>query len=192
MKRGFKSECESIATGVRAEIGVAPHAPLDSRDLANHLGIPVHPLSSLNGISVEAAIRHVQGNTAVLSAMTIFPDWPRRRRVVIFNDGNSDARQNSDVAHELSHGLLLHEPRHAIVNGCRDYAKADEDEAAWLSGCLLVPREAALRVAIGELPMGLAAIEYGVSTQMMTYRVNSTGARKQAEAARTRRRRGEP
>lgn len=189
MKRGFKSECESIATAVRAEMGVTAHAPLDARDLADHLEIPVHPLSSLNGTGVGAAIRHVHRNVAVLSAMTIFPDWPRRRRVIIFNDANSDARQNSDVAHELAHGLLLHEPRHAIVNGCRDYSKADEDEAAWLSGCLLVPREAALRVALAELHMGPAAAEYGVSTQMMTFRVNSTGARRQAEA-RAQRRRG--
>jgi Zn-dependent peptidase ImmA (M78 family) len=188
VKRGFKSECESIAAVVRAEMGLAAHAPLDSRDLADHLDIPLHPLSSLSGIGngVAAAIRHVQTNTTVLSAMTIFPEWPRRRRVVIFNDANSDARQNSDVAHELSHGLLLHEPSHAIVKGCRDYSKADEEEAAWLSGCLLVPREAALVVAMANTPMGIAAVEYGVSTQMMTYRVNSTGARKQAEASRRR------
>ncbi len=189
MKRGFKSECESIATAVRAELGLAAHAPLDARDLAKHLDIPLHPLSSLsdNGNGLASAIRYVQARPAVLSAMTIFPEWPRRRRVVIFNDTNSDARQNSDVAHELSHGLLLHEPRHTIINGCRDYATVDEEEAAWLSGCLLVPREAALVVATAQTPMGQAAIEYGVSTQMMTYRVNSTGARKQAEASRRRR-----
>ena len=189
MKRGFKSECESIATAVRAEMGLAAHAPLDARDLADHLSIPLHPLSSLsgNGNGVAAAIRYVEVNAAVLSAMTIFPEWPSRRRVVVFNDTNSDARQNSDVAHELSHGLLLHEPRHPIINGCRDYTKVDEDEAAWLSGCLLVPREAAVVVAMANTPMGIAAVEYGVSTQMMTYRVNSTGARKQAEASRRRR-----
>lgn len=191
MRRGFKSECESIATAVRAEMGLAAHAPLNARDLAGHLDIPLHPLSSLssNRNGVAAAIRYVQLNAVVLSAMTIFPEWPSRRRVVIFNDTNSDARQNSDVAHELSHGLLLHEPRHPIINGCRDYTKVDEDEAAWLSGCLLVPREAAVVVAMAKTPMGIAAVKYGVSTQMMTYRVNSTGARKQAEASR--RRRGE-
>ena len=191
MRRGFKSECESIATAVRAEMGLAAHAPLNARDLAGHLDIPLHPLSSLssNRNGVAAAIRYVQLNAVVLSAMTIFPEWPSRRRVVIFNDTNSDARQNSDVAHELSHGLLLHEPRHPIINGCRDYTKVDEDEAAWLSGCLLVPREAAVVVAKAKTPMGIAAVKYGVSTQMMTYRVNSTGARKQAEASR--RRRGE-
>jgi Zn-dependent peptidase ImmA (M78 family) len=187
VKRGFKSECESIAGPVRGEMGLAAHAPLDSRDLADHLAIPLHPLSSLAGDAVAAAIRHVRANGHVLSAMTIFPEWPRRRRLVIFNDGNSAARQNSDVAHELAHGLLLHDPRSAIVNGCRDYSKADEDEAAWLSGCLLVPHEAAVVVAMAGTPMGIAAVEYGVSMQMMTYRVNSTGAKKQAEASRRRR-----
>ncbi len=190
MKRGFKSECESIATAVRGEMGLEPHAPLRSRDLATYLDIPLHPLSALvqaNDNGVAAGIRHVRANSAVLSAMTIFPEWPRPRRVVIFNDANSEARQNSDLAHELAHGLLLHEPRHPIVNGCRDYSKLDEDEAAWLSGCLLVPREAALVVALAQTPMGIAAAEYGVSTQMMTFRVNSTGARKQAEARRRRR-----
>ena len=187
MRRGFKSECESIATAVRTEMGLAAHAPLNSTHLAEHLGIPVHPLSALHGSSVSGAIQHVRGNNNVLSAMTIFPAWPKHHRLVIFNDANSDARQNSDVAHELAHGLLLHEPKCPIVNGCRDYSSADEEEAAWLSGCLLVPREAALVVAMNQTPMGVAAIEYGVSTQMMTYRVNSTGARRQAEASRRRR-----
>lgn len=187
MKRGFKSECESTATAVRAEVGLHPHAPLNSRDLAQHLEIPVHPLSALDGNGVATAISHVHKNSTVLSAMTIFPDWPRRHRVIVYNDANSGARQNSDIAHELSHGLLLHEPRGAIVNGCRDYARSEEDEAAWLSGCLLVPRAAAVAIAMAGTPMGVAAVEYGVSTQMMTYRVNSTGARRQAEASRARR-----
>jgi IrrE N-terminal-like domain len=188
VRRGFKSECESLAAAVRSEIGLDTRAPLDSRVLAESLVIPLHPVSSLRGDGVAAAIQHVMVvNQAVLSAMTILPEWPRRHRVIIFNDGNSEARQNSDVAHELSHGLLLHEPRTAIVNGCRDYAKGEEDEAAWLSGCLLVPRDVALVVAKSGVALHLAAMEYGVSTEMMRYRVNSTGARRQAEASRARR-----
>jgi Zn-dependent peptidase ImmA (M78 family) len=179
-----------MATAVRAEMGLDGRAPLDSRDLATHLDIPLHPVSELEGNGVVGAIRHVHANTSVLSAMTIFPAWPRRHRLIIFNDANSDARQNSDVAHELSHGLLLHEPRSAIVNGCRDYSRAEEDEAAWLSGCLLVPREAALMVAMAGTQMAISAVDYGVSTQMMTYRVNVTGARRQADRARARRRGG--
>ncbi len=187
MKRGFKSECESLAAAVRSEIGLDTRAPLDSRVLAEHLGIPLHPVSSLRGDGVAAAIRHMMVNQSVLSAMTIFPEWPWRRRVIIFNDANSEARQNSDVTHELGHGLRLHEPRHAIVNGCRDYSKAEEDEASWLAGCLLVPRAAAVAVAYAGEPLDLAAERYGVSLEMMRMRVHRTGAQRQADAARRRR-----
>jgi hypothetical protein len=87
---------------------------------------------ALAGNGVAEAIGYVHQDGNVFSAMTIFPKWPRFHRVIIFNDGNSDACQNSDVAHESSHGLLMHEPRCAIVNGCRDYSRSEEDEAAWL------------------------------------------------------------
>jgi len=181
-KHGFKSGCESLAAAVRAEIGLGTSEPLDPRALAAHLDIPVHPVSSISGnSSAAAAIDYVRTvDPSVLSAMTIFPGWPRRHRVIIFNDANPPQRQNSDVAHELSHGLCLHEPRHAIVQGCRDYSKTEEDEAAWLSGCLLVPRAAAFAVAMSGTPIERAAEEYGVSTRMMSWRVNATGAKAQA------------
>jgi hypothetical protein len=182
LRRGFKGECESLAAAIRAEIGLSTSEPLDPRALAAHLDIPVHPVSSLRGNGpAAAAIDYVRTvDPAVLSAMTIFPGWPRRHRVIIFNDVSTPQRQNSDLAHELAHGLCLHEPRHAIVHGCRDYSKTEEDEAAWLSGCLLVPRAAALAVAMSGTPVERAAQEYGVSTRMMSWRVNATGARAQA------------
>lgn len=188
MRRGFKSQCESVTAAVRAEIGLDTRSPLDPRRLADHLGIRLYPLSSLKGDDVAAAIAHVQkGAPSILSAITIFPDWPLPHRVIIYNDMNSDGRQNSDLAHELAHGLLLHEPRPAIVNGCRQYDATEEDEAAWLSGCLLVPRDAAVIVATSGQPIHLEAQRFGVSTKMMEWRVNSTGARRQANAARRRR-----
>lgn len=189
MERGLKSECESAATAIRAELGLEPQARLDPRLLAAHFEIEVQPLSALEGgQEVRDAVDHVQVvNPKMFSAMTIFPDWPRRRRVIIFNDGNSEARQNSDISHELGHGLRLHEPRHAIVNGCRDYSKAEEDEASWLAGSLLVPREAAVAVAYAQEPLDTAAMRYGVSLEMMRMRVNATGAKRQADAARRRR-----
>lgn len=192
MRHGFKSECESLAAAVRAELGLGTRARLDPRVLAAHLVIPLHPVSELAG-SVGDAVRHVVDvDRSALSAVTIFPDWPRRHRVIVFNDANSPARQNSDIAHELAHGLLLHQPRHPFMLGCRDYRRSEEDEAAWLAGCLLVPREAALQVAWLRLAMGTAAVEYGVSRQLMTWRVNQTGARLQAERARDRRSPGRP
>jgi hypothetical protein len=187
MRRGFKSECESLASAIRAELGVDTRVPLDPRALAAHLEIPLRPVSSLAGPTVRPEVDHVMTvGKSVLSAITIFPDWPKRRRVILFNDANSPARQSSDIAHELAHGLLLHEPRHPFVNGCRDYNRGEEDEAAWLAGCLLVPRDAAFQVAWQRQPVATAAVEYGVSQQLMTWRINQTGAGLQAERSRAR------
>ncbi len=186
MRRGFKSECESLAAAVRAELGLDTRAVLKPRDIAAHLNIPVHPVSCLRGIAPEIA--HVTSEARhVLSALTIFPDWPQQHRLIIFNDANAPERQTSDIAHELSHGLLMHEPRNAIVGGCRDYVKQEEDEAAWLSGCLLVPRDAAFSVAMAGRPLQDAAAEYGVSLDMMRMRLNVTGATKVALRTRGRR-----
>jgi hypothetical protein len=181
-QRGFKSECEAMAAAIRADLGLGALGRLDPRALAADLGIPVHPLSSLagNGAAAAAVDYVMTVDPSVMSAMTIFPDWPLRRRVIIFNDANTAQRQASDIAHELSHGLRMHEPRHAIVAGCRDYSRLEEDEAAWLSGCLLVPRDAALAVALSGTPVETAAAEYGVSDRMMSWRLNATGARAQA------------
>lgn len=189
MERGLKSECESAATAVRAELGLDAHARLDPRLLAAYFEIEVHPLSALaGGPAIRVAVHHLKVvDPKMFSAVTIFPDWPQRRRVIIFNDGNSEARQNADITHELGHGLRLHEPRYAIVNGCRDYSKAEEDEASWLAGCLLVPREAALAVAQAREPLDQAAERFRVSLELMRMRVYATGAKRQADAARRRR-----
>ena len=50
--------------------------------------------------------------------MTVFDGL---RRIIAYNDAHSKARQNSDLSHELSHGLLLHESTPALdmTTGCR-------------------------------------------------------------------------
>lgn len=180
LRYGFKAQCERLVSELRRELGVGVHGPLDPLHLAAHLDVPVEPLSSLRP-RVRAAVDHVlHGDRSVLSGLTIFPDWPARRRVVLYNDGNSVARQASDITHELAHGLLLHEPRQAVVRGCRNYQRDEEDEAAWLSGALLIPAPAAVRIARRGLSEQEAGDEYGVSPDMVRWRLNVTAARRRA------------
>ena len=185
MRRGFKKESENTAMSVRAELGLKSTQPLDPRALAEWLEVPVEPISCLTGDGIAAFVDHLrsEGRT-MFSGVTIFPDYPSRRRVILYNDANTPARQNSDIAHELSHGLLLHEPRHAIVNGCRDYNRDEEEEANWLAGCLLIPREAAVRLAKSRTPKAQLAAEFGVSEKMYDWRLDVTGARIQVRRAR--------
>ncbi len=65
------------------------------------------------------------------------------------NDSHSGPRQNSNLTHELAHGLLHHEPTPALdgMTGCRNFNSTNEDGASWLAGELLVTEEMALAEA---------------------------------------------
>ena len=98
------------------------------------------------------------------------------------NNSHSPGRQASNVCHELAHGLLLHKPTPTFDDqGCRYWSKEVEDEANWLSGVLLVPDEAAISVVRRGIDPARAAYYYGVSAQMMKFRINVSGARKRVK-----------
>lgn len=181
LRRGFKSEAETIAREIRSEMGLAPHHPLSPWDLAEHLGVPLLTLRALVSAAPDAVRYFLTDGRGAFSAATVFRD---AKRLVVYNDGHSRPRQASDLAHELAHAILLHPPHAAMnENGCRVWSADIEDEADWLGGVLLVPRDAAVRVARRRLAIDDAALEYAVSEQMMRFRLNVTGAQKVAAIA---------
>lgn len=179
-KRGFKSEAKGITAEVRAELGLTAYDRLDPFQLADHLEIPVLGLSDL---ALDAPrVRHLLDvEPEVFSAVTVFAG---SRRTIVHNDAHAPTRQASNLAHELAHGLLLHPPTPALDNkGCRHWNQDIEDEAAWLGGALLIPEKAALAIAQGRWSIGTGARHFGVSTRMVQYRVNATGAAKRVKRA---------
>jgi Zn-dependent peptidase ImmA (M78 family) len=182
LRRGFKSEANEIAREVRLELKLRPTDPLDPLRLAEHLAIPIIPLSTL-GREAPAMVRHFSRiDRSAFSAITVFDGTAR---VIVHNDAHRAGRQASNVAHELSHGLLLHPPRPALDGrGCRDWDQEQEAEANWLAGALLVPDEAAIVIVRRGLSLAEAAEVYGVSEQMMRFRLNVTGATLRVNRAR--------
>ncbi len=175
LRRGFKTEARGIALEVRAELGLRPTDPLDPLKLAAHLDIPVIPLSALKGEAPGMFKQFSRIDRSAFSAITVFSG---PRRVIVHNDSHSAGRQHSNLAHELSHGLLLHPPRPPLDGyGNRDWDRDQELEADWLAGVLLVPDEAALLIVRRGLPPAAAAELYRVSERMMTFRLNMSGAR---------------
>lgn len=172
-RRGFKTEANSLALGVRGELGLGPLEPLDPFHLARHLEIPVLGLSDMVADApCVAHLLHVEPE--VFSAVTVFRG---HQRTIVHNDGHASVRQHSNVCHELAHGILLHPPTPALDDhGCRDWNDDIEDEASWLSGVLLVSEAATLEVARGTWTKPEAAVFFGVSTQLLQYRMNMTGA----------------
>ena len=182
MRRGFKTEANDIAREVRAELSLSRTSPLDVWRLAEHLDIPVIPLSSFHETAQNAARLFLDEAEEMFSGVTVFRGPSRS---VVFNDAHVVGRQANDIAHELSHGLLLHTPTAAIDGrGCRVWDSDAEAEANWLSGALLVPEEAAIQIVRLGWSMAEAAAKYGVTPKMIRYRINVTAAQKRVQRMR--------
>jgi Zn-dependent peptidase ImmA (M78 family) len=174
-RRGFKTEAHSIAEDVRNELGLHPLDRLDPRRLAALAEVPILGLSEM--VVDAPAIAHLlQVETGVFSAVTVCRG---PRRLIVHNDGHALTRQNSNLAHELAHALLLHPPTPALDDrGSRLWNQDIEDEAAWLSGALLVSEAVTIEVARGRWTRSEAAQRLVVSERMMQFRINATGAAK--------------
>lgn len=185
LRRGFKTEANSIAVEVRAELGLSPRAPLDPHQLAAHLDIPVHPLSSFASVAVDFVHVFSGPEQGAFSAVTVFRG---RRREIVHNDSHSLGRQHSNVAHELAHGLLLHEPQPALDDlGCRYWDADHEAEADFLGAALLLTPEAAVWIVRSGMTSDEACNHFCVSNKMLQYRLNITGAYIRVKRERARR-----
>ena len=184
LRRGFKTEAEALTKEVRAELGLAKLDRLDPRQLACHLDIPVIGLSDLPE-DLSGAQHFLSVEREAFSALTVFRG---NRRIIVHNDSHSPARQNGNLTHELAHGLLLHEPAPALdsVTGCRNWNDTNEREAAWFGGVLLVTDEMAMAVARGRLSREQARERFGVSEDMLRWRLDVTGAYKRVARERAR------
>lgn len=183
-ERGFKTWCERYAADVRQKLGVKPTAPLDARALAAYLGVRVWAPRDIAGLSEEtlSVLLRSDGKTpGCWSAVAIVVG---EKVAVILNSAHSAARQASDLTHELAHRIREHEAAEVQVTEgglmlLSSYDKVQEEEADWLSGCLLLPREALISIKRRGLNDSTAAAEYGVSLRMLTYRINRTGINRQ-------------
>jgi len=183
-ERGFKTWCEKYSTNKRKELGLAPSAPLDTIALAKNLGVRVWTPNDVPGLSAEALqvlLRNDGKTPSCWSAVTLVVG---SKVLVILNSAHSLARQASDLTHELAHRIRGHEAQEVDVTEdglmlLKSYDKQQEDEADWLSGCLLLPREALLAIRKCRMEDASAAAGYGVSIKMLTYRMAMTGVNRQ-------------
>ncbi len=182
LRRGFKSEAEKIARDVRTELGMRTAQSVAPEALADLLGIEVRAGDELIPRRRFTELERVQ--PGAFSACTFRPSADRV--VVVYNPLSAKSRQRSDLAHELAHTLLEHELSRVEKLGDVTFLSCDptqEEEAAWLSGCLLLPRA----LLLSEIRRGSGARDiakkYGVSERMAQYRLDVTGVVRQDQAA---------
>lgn len=175
LRRGFKTEANWYARELRRELGLAPVSPLCPWKLADHLGLPVFPLSWYAATAPDP-VRYLRSRNGQkdFSAITLFDG---RFRWIIHNDAHDPKRQAANLAHELAHGLLLHPPDPLFTSGgARHYNAEQEEEASWLGPALLISDEAALHIIERKMTMETASNRYGASVQLIQMRLNVSGA----------------
>ena len=187
LRRGFKSEAERIAKRVRTELGMSAAQTVAPEVLATLLGIEVRAGDELIPRERFDELENIQPDS--FSACTLRPSADRL--VVVYNPLSSKSRQRSDIAHELAHALLDHDLSRVERLGDVTFLSCDptqEEEAAWLSGCLLLPRA----LLLAEVRRGSGAKDIakkcGVSERMAQYRLDVTGVVRQNQALMKKRR----
>jgi Zn-dependent peptidase ImmA (M78 family) len=175
MRRGFKTEARALAQEVRAELKLRALDPLNPWALAENLAIPVWRLSDYQATIPGAVERLTGADAGAFSAMMAFVG---QHRVIIHNDSHAITRQRADIAHELAHALLLHEPHRVLDGKTPDFNELQEAEASWLGASLLVTDKACLLLCRRGVSTTAAADRMGVSEPLMRWRINSIAARK--------------
>ena len=102
--------------------------------------------------------------------------------MIVFNPLSAPSRRTSDLAHEFAHLLLDHDLSRIETLGDLTFLSCDpvqEEEAAWLSGCLILPRPLLLAEVRRGATAGDIAKRHGVSETMARYRLNVTGVARQ-------------
>ena len=182
LRRGFKSEAERIVRRVQTELGLSAADPIPPERVAELLGIEVIAGDELLPRQRFVELQNIQPDA--FSACTLRPSPDRV--VIVHNPLSSESRQNSDVAHELAHTLLDHELSRVQRLGDVTFLSCDpiqEEEAAWLSGCLLLPRALLLAEVRRGAEAKVIAQKHGVSERMAQYRLDVTGVVRQNQAA---------
>ena len=182
LRRGFKAEAERLATDIWSAMGLAPGDCMDAPELARHVGCVVHPADELVDVANLKKLKRIQDD-AFFACTFKLPDG----HAIVFNPLMPETRRNSDIAHEVSHIVLDH--RLSRLERLGDVAflscdKQQEEEAAWLSGCLLLPRFALVHDLTKGMRSTTIARNRVLSKDMVDYRRRVTGVERQLSAGR--------
>ena len=185
--RGFKTKCENISVEIRKKLDLEKFDPLSPEALAEYLGVYLLKPTDIEHLSEQSRIQLLRKDKNSWSAVTISYLGVD---IIAYNPTHSKWRHSSDIMHELSHIILGHKPSQIVFLtpdtqiALRDYNQDLEEEAIWLSGCLLLPREALISLRRSGICDADACHKYGVSIDLLTFRINKTGVNYQIKAAR--------
>lgn len=186
LRRGFKAEAERLAKDIWNAMHLKPGDCMNAVELAMHVGCVVRSAGALVDVARLKELKRIQDDAFFACTFKLAGD----RYAIVFNPLMSDTRRNSDVAHEVAHIILRHRLSRLERIGSVAFLACDnqqEEEARWLSGCLLLPRFALIHDLTNGMVPTVIAEKRVLSKIMVDYRVRVTGVGRQLSAGRGRR-----
>lgn len=178
LRRGFKAEANRHSVNIRRRLGLAAHEALCPWRLSADLCVPIVTLSELAQEHPGVSYFLTRRGMWEFSAGSFFL---KGRTLIVVNDSHTRGRQASDISHEVSHILLGHQPARPVNPfGLREYDPELEEEANWLGPAILISDEAAVYIARRGWGLAYASEIYGVTEEVLRYRLNVTAAFRRA------------
>lgn len=178
-ERGFKSWCENTAESIRQRMNLGKNEPISPYELAKLLNVKIIALEEIPGIKKETVEYLSSPSGDEWSAVTV---QTGSSQTTIVNPRHSEARQASNITHELAHIIRAHKAPQIHISGdfaIREFDVRQEAEADWFAGCLLLPRTALISSIYRGESIDQAAQRFGVSKSLFNYRLNKTGVKRQ-------------
>jgi hypothetical protein len=173
MKEQFRKYCEDEAIRWRHTLGLFAYDPLPAEALAKHLNIPIWGQEEIlkYGKDLYEMLRKEEKSSWSGSVIVL----PGGKHLILVNPSHAPSRLQSTIMHELAHILLNHQPLHIGGILIREYSKENEEQAAYLGGCLQIPRKALQWAYQSQMTREQIAYRFGASLEMVRWRCNDTG-----------------
>ena len=180
MRYGFKAQAERISLHARVSMSLGPMEAIDPWAYSKTLGVVVLEFDALK-LPPKHCDQLLNKDDESWSGLTLREGGTH---FVVVNPSHTAARQRNTLVHELSHIQLGHVPGRVDISASglmllSDYPDDQEQEADWLAGAILLPRDALHH----HRSKGLTSLEianaYGVSQPLADWRLRMTGVEAQ-------------
>lgn len=181
MRRGFKAHAERLSLDTRNRLGIHNESAIDPVALVQSKGCLVWMPKDVPEFDFSHLTQLTISDPDSWDAVTIKEG---DCTVIVVNNTRPAARQANTIMHEWAHLELKHKPSRVdeFENGLlllSDYPKELEDEADWLSGAMLAPRDGLVNLRKRGLDDDQIAEAFGISSQLATWRLRMTGIDRQ-------------
>ena len=179
---GFKKWSDDKSISIRQEMNLYASQPLCAFKLCDFLKIPILTPNDIPNIPESILTELLEKGQRNWSAASI--PINDNESIIVHNPTHSDARQQSNIMHELAHILCDHKiDKDILANGLsgflRNYDEVQENEAEWFGACLQLPRPALLYSLKNNLNEDDIALKYSASIEMVRFRINTSGVKNQ-------------